>query len=261
MQDIIISIITVTYNAEADIARTISSVKNQSSESFEYIIIDGGSTDTTMAIVNTYGDTIAKKISEQDRGIYDAMNKGLAMAQGEWVMFLNAGDVLASDAIIADIIAALDNSIDFLYGDVICDYGTFKKPFFSPNEKKLPEAIKKGMCIFHNCIVFKTALHKQFLYQIEYKIAADYDAILRMVLAGIKVKKLSKTMVEIETGRGVSYINQVASLQERQRIMHQHQLAWFYRINNFNLLYITKFKQLIKNLLPKSIIEIIVRFK
>lgn len=114
-----ISVITVCYNSAATIGETLASVAAQRDVAIEHVVIDGGSTDGTMAIVDRYRDTVAYAVSERDRGIYDAMNKGLAAASGDVVAYLNADDFYAADdslAAVAD--AFLSTGCDFVYGDI-----------------------------------------------------------------------------------------------------------------------------------------------
>jgi glycosyltransferase len=114
-----ISVITVSFNSVKTIAATLRSVAAQSHVDREHIIVDGASTDDTMAIVRQHGSQISRSISEPDRGIYDAMNKGLAMATGELVGFLNSDDRYADANVLSDVTAAYDsNECDFVYGDL-----------------------------------------------------------------------------------------------------------------------------------------------
>ena len=114
-----VSVITVCYNAIRGIEKTIQSVISQSHDDIEYIVIDGGSTDGTIDVIQKYRDKIAYFVSEPDGGIYDAMNKGIKAATGEWINFLNAGDVFASkDAIMISMSIDTDG-IDVIYGDSI----------------------------------------------------------------------------------------------------------------------------------------------
>ena len=98
--DTLISVVTVSYNAVSTIEQTILSVINQTYPNVEYIIIDGGSTDGTVDIIKKYADKIAYWVSEPDKGIYDAMNKGVVVATGEWINFMNAGDIFTDSDVI-----------------------------------------------------------------------------------------------------------------------------------------------------------------
>lgn len=114
-----ISIITVSYNSEATIANTLRSVRTQTFMDYEHIIVDGASDDSTLSIVQREGRHVARLISEPDKGIYDAMNKGLSIASGELVGFLNSDDVYADDTVLEDVADLFDHgNVDFVYGDI-----------------------------------------------------------------------------------------------------------------------------------------------
>jgi len=114
-----LSIITITYQAEPFIRRTLESLMKQTSQDFEYIVIDGGSKDKTLAILAEYQSRINFLLSEPDRGLYDAMNKGLAVAKGKYIWFMNAGDVLADDRLVEDLVPFLRQEPDVVYGDAL----------------------------------------------------------------------------------------------------------------------------------------------
>ena len=129
-----ISIVTVVFNGEAFLEKSIQSVINQTYKNIEYIVIDGGSTDGTIDIIKKYQDKIAVWISEKDDGIYEAMNKGIALAHGKWINFMNAGDVLFNDNVLTDFCekSLAYPNVDFFYSDVI----TEKKTRYECNKEK-----------------------------------------------------------------------------------------------------------------------------
>ena len=117
-----ISVVTVCYNAADCIEHTMLSVLNQSYPDIEYIVIDGGSTDGTVDIIKKYADRLAYWVSEPDKGIYDAMNKGIAAASGSYINFMNAGDTFASDSVLAEIVPQINPNSQIVYGDVVLKY-------------------------------------------------------------------------------------------------------------------------------------------
>lgn len=153
-----LSIITVCYNAENEIARTIESVLKQTFNDFEYIIVDGSSTDSTLNIVNSYKSSIQQIISEPDKGIYDAMNKGIKMANGEWVIMMNAGDQFASNTVLDEIFSSyIPDSIDFIYSDVLVKNRNLWNI--------CPMDFDNGG-LNHQCVIYRKKLHQSIGYYI-----------------------------------------------------------------------------------------------
>jgi len=171
-QSPLITIITVAYNAVKDIENTILSVLNQTYPNIEYIIIDGGSTDGTLDIIKKYEDKISYWVSEPDKGIYDAMNKGTLKATGVWLNFMNAGDTFYDQQVLEKVFKDNDwSDTDVIYGDVYVKYKGGSKL-----KKTLPiKHLEKGMPFCHQSSFVRTTLQKQFLFNTNYKICADYD--------------------------------------------------------------------------------------
>ena len=157
-----ISIITVCFNSVETIEDTIQSVLSQTYKNFEYIIIDGGSNDGTIDIILNYKDYISKFISEKDNGIYNAMNKGIKAAKGEFVIFMNGGDCFASTTILKDISTDLNSDYDIYYGD---------NNKISPNSKRLktyPEKLTFSFfyssSINHQSTLIRRSLFETYFY-------------------------------------------------------------------------------------------------
>lgn len=171
MEKPLISVVTVCFNAISSINETVNSVLSQTYPKIEYIIIDGGSTDGTVNYLNSIVGKLASFVSEPDKGIYDAMNKGVAMANGEWIIFMNSGDTFVNNKILNQVSVFMeDETVDVLFGDTI-----FKSPwgkyiitgnFFDKKDAHLP------FC--HQSSFVRTALMKKFPFDISYKVAADY---------------------------------------------------------------------------------------
>lgn len=162
------SIVTVTYNVEKTIKETIGSVANQTYDNIEYIIVDGGSLDETLNIIASNSAYVSNYISESDNGIYDAMNKGLDMATGDYVLFLGADDVLYSPTVIEQVSKLMTSKDNVYYGNVI--FNTSGRVYNGRyNRYKLAL-----MNICHQAIFYPKHVYKEKRYDMAYKIFADY---------------------------------------------------------------------------------------
>lgn len=170
-----ISVVTVCYNAASAIEATILSVLNQTHPDVEYIVIDGGSTDGTVDIIRKYSDRLAYWVSEPDKGIYDAMNKGIAFATGDYINFMNAGDSFVSDDAVSSVVrVAQGNNYGVIYGDAIVVDGDFRY-----TSKALPlTGLRHKSCICHQA-AFISNVKDVLFYDTKYKIASDYDLFAR----------------------------------------------------------------------------------
>ncbi len=177
-----ISIITVCFNCEGLIERTIKSVIDQTYTNVQYIVIDGGSTDGTLNVIKKYEDNIDVLVSERDNGIYDAMNKGLEYATGDLIYFLNAGDYLCNNDILKNVIDKLSTNpdSDLLYGDFIY-YDDTSELRYSGYRAGIPDLIRRGCC--HQTIFAKRSTFARCgKFNTDYKIYADFDWLLRVVV-------------------------------------------------------------------------------
>lgn len=174
-----VSIITATYNSGKTLEQTISSVIEQDYENIEYIIIDGKSTDNTLDIINKYIDRGVKYISEEDTGVYDAFNKGLEIASGDYVQFLGSDDSLCSKDIISKIVSHLDDDTDILSAAIIVVDEKSSKQYIAYNHLALDKTNYRGGMIPHPGMFVRTSLGKKYKFDTSYKIVADYKFFLQ----------------------------------------------------------------------------------
>ena len=200
-----ISIVTVAYNSAATIADTLRSVAEQTHPDIEHIIVDGTSQDDTLAIVKNHGAHVAKLISEQDLGIYDAMNKGLTLASGEFVGFLNADDMLAGPDVVAAIArAAGAANTSVVFGDLV--YVNKDRPSelvrYWRSGSFAPSRMRYGWMPPHPTLYVSTSLVKTLgPFDLRFRIAADYDFILRYFShPGVGVAYLPQVLIKMRTG-------------------------------------------------------------
>ncbi|MGN6179198.1 MAG: glycosyltransferase family 2 protein [Mucilaginibacter sp.] len=217
----ILSVITIVYNNVKDIERTILSVVNQTYQNIEYIIIDGLSNDGTLDVIHKYENRIARIISEKDEGIYDAMNKGLAIATGDYVIFMNSGDEFFDPATVAAVFASADNA-DIYYGEteMIDDNGQS----LGQRRHKAPKqfnwrSFKYGMSVSHQAIYIKRSLVEP--YDRQYQLSADIDWILRIARKAKTIVNVNRYVAKYLVG-GMSKKKHKQSLVERFNIMKKH---------------------------------------
>ncbi|OOC46917.1 hypothetical protein XO09_04250 [Thermosipho sp. 1223] len=186
----LISIITVVLNDPHGLEKTIKSVINQDYPNIEYIIIDGGSSDETIKILKKYENKIDLWISEKDNGIYDAMNKGIKLANGEWINFMNAGDVFYDFGVLSKIFKEKDFSKwDIVYGNAILVGGEKTRPRISTSN--ITE-IKRKMLFNHQASFVKGFIYKEILFDTSFKYAADYDFFLKCYLSNFKFLHINR---------------------------------------------------------------------
>lgn len=179
-----ISIITVSYNAEATIGRAIESVLCQSYKNLEYIVIDGASTDQTTAILDRYSQEICMIMSEPDHGIYDAMNKGIRHATGDYVYFLGADDWLCNSEVmctVSDFIAA-HPGYSFYMGNVLLYQNVYRLVKRKRATRSMDDMKRGEMCPHQGLLVSRRLMQEGF--NTEYRIAADYEFFLRSIMGG-----------------------------------------------------------------------------
>jgi len=185
MNDMKVSIVTVCYNSAKHIKSAIDSVINQSYDNIEYIIIDGASKDNTLEIIQSYGNKIAKVVSEPDKGIYDAMNKGLKMATGDVVGIINSDDFYMNNNVIADVVKEMElKQVDSLFADLIFveENNTEKQVRYWKSKPFVKGSFFKGWHPSHPTFFVKNKIYKKYGYfKPEFTLAADFELMLRFL--------------------------------------------------------------------------------
>ena len=219
------SVITVCYNAQATIEDTIQSVIAQTYHHVEYIIVDGASKDRTLSIINRYRDRIATVVSEPDKGLYDAMNKGLRLATGDYVCFLNAGDSFHEDDTLQQMVHTLRELTelpDVLYGET--ELVDAEGHFVRMRRLQAPEhltwrSFRHGMLVCHQAFFAKRTLAEP--YDLSYRFSADFDWCIRIMKKSKVLHNTHLTLIDY-LEEGMTTRNHKASLHERFRIMTKH---------------------------------------
>lgn len=250
-----ISLITVTYNSGKTLADTIQSVLSQSYTNIEYIIIDGLSQDNTIDVIKKYELDFEGRmmwISEKDRGLYDAMNKGIKMATGDVVGILNSDDFYTSDDVLERVASELQNpDIDAVYGDVhfVKDSDLHKCVRYYSSKIFQRSLMRLGFMPAHPSFYLRREYFEELgLYQTDYKIAADFEFLLRVIYkAKIRMKYLPVDMVTMRVG-GAS----TSGFESHKRIMKEHLRAFrengiYANVFLLSLRYIYKIGEIISN--------------
>ncbi|SCD19078.1 Glycosyl transferase family 2 [Proteiniphilum saccharofermentans] len=237
-----LSVITVTWNAEKTVERTLKSVQEQTYPHLEHLIVDGASVDGTLRIIQEYSEgdlniqkegsilnrtTVQKRlrwISEPDQGLYNAMNKAIGMASGDYLCFLNAGDTFYAPDTVERMMQSFDRNKppDILYGEtaIVDDKGSF----LHMRRLKAPgrltwKSFKQGMLVCHQAFIVKRELTEP--YDLSYRFSSDFDWCIRMMKKAISIHNTRLTLVNY-LNEGMTTANHKASLKERYRIMAKY---------------------------------------
>ena len=223
-----LSIITITYNAEQFLERTIQSILAQTDQDFEYIIVDGKSKDGTLLIASTYKNRVNQLISEPDKGLYDAMNKGLKLAKGDFVWFMNAGDEINDKETVSRIVNVARESLpvpDVLYGDTffVNNEGEIQGLRSEITPHRLPKNLKwqdmkLGMLVCHQSFIVRKSIAPLYM---ENNLSADVDWEIECLKRAKEVQYLDFVVAKYLTG-GVSNQQLKRSLLDRYEVLKKH---------------------------------------
>lgn len=232
------SIVTVCYNSVKTIEQTFNSLLGQTYINYEYIVVDGGSTDGTLDIIKKYEAKFGSKmkwISERDNGIYDAMNKGIDMASGELIAFLNSDDYYEKDALCKlNEFYKINKNVDFIYGNTILVYNfdnTVITKLDIPINKITKKTLNAGMGFIHqSCFVKKSIFKKVGKFNTYFKIGADWDFVIRCYNSNVKFSKINTT---------ISYFSK-DGISSKSHVLERHKIRKFNELYNVIDLYLFK---------------------
>lgn len=250
-----VTIVTVCYNAATSILQTMESVLNQTYPNVEYLIIDGASTDHTLEIVKGIADKFRRKgyqlhiHSEADKGIYDAMNKGIRLATGKWINFMNAGDGFCSSDVLMRTFQN-DPEENLLYGDTIFQMN-FGNLLLKP---KSIDCLRKHMAFCHQSVFLPTSVMKASPFKLEYRIAGDYKFFYDYYNCGGSFRYLGYPIAYFESENGVSSTNILEAHKEKAHIRSEHlslswQIKYGFKYTGYH------FKEFLKGFFPKPLVE------
>lgn len=199
-----VTVVTVCFNSEATIEQTIESVLGQSSKDYEYLIVDGASKDNTLNIIDKYSDCGIRVVSEEDEGLYDAMNKAADLAEGDFIIYMNSGDVFADSYVLEDIEPYLNENVDLIYG------GTIRvKPEGDVTERYsgsniVLRLLLQGKMMCHQSVFTRTEVMRKYGFDKAYTITADYDFIARMAHDKRKMVYVDRIVSKVDNVGGIS---------------------------------------------------------
>lgn len=240
----LVSIVTVTFNSGETVTDTINSVLGQTYENFEHVIVDGGSTDGTVDLIQKFEGSYRGRLkwtSGPDDGIYDAMNKGVALATGDIVGVLNSDDLYADSNVLADIVSSfVESNCDVLYADLIfvdrADLDVTTRVWIAGDGR-----FTLGWYPPHPTLYLRRSVYEQNgWYKTSYKIAADYDYMIRLFMpgSGLKASYLPRTIVKMRQG-GVSTKNfrsNITTFREAQQSLEFYRIRMPYVVNALRVL-------------------------
>ena len=254
MSNPMVSVITVCYNCVGTIERTIQSVVVQDYDNIEYIVIDGGSTDGTVDIIKRYANKISFWSSEPDKGIYDAMNKGIKRAHGEWIHFRNSGDYFLSKHTVSEVFReSYDNDISVVHGDCYYVYPNF---YVRRTPTMLDHSYKDDMPVLHPATFVRTKLQQMRPFDLNYKSAADYNFFYWLCQDGHKFQYVPIVVATFATG-GFSSNWERAFIEDRRIQGRMNgfvgKCGVYYELWKRKLWKVTKGKRVLKKALDDSI--------
>lgn len=245
MDSLKITIVTVVYNDVNNIEKTIKSVIEQTYNNIEYIIIDGASNDGTIEVIKQFASNITKWISESDNGIYDAMNKGINMATGKYINFMNSGDLFYDKNVLFNIFNNARYDEEIIWGDTVGNFNNIKLlqqnvPFY----KSKSYCSKVGIC--HQSVFVPTIHAKEYPFNIVFKICADHQMLHFLHNKGIIFTQKDLIVSEITCEKGFSDKHFYLKMKERGEIYGISKTFKFHIYLYFNII-----KEMIRKLLKK----------
>lgn len=237
-----LTIITVCYNAVSSIEDTILSVISQTYRNIEYIVVDGGSIDGTLDIIKKYDLNISRWISEPDKGVYDAMNKGIGLATGDWINFMNAGDIFFDKNVLESVNGYLNDNIDVLYGNTCIEIENKRYRLIPENIIEL----NNHLPFCHQSSFVKSSLIKKFPFQLRYRYVADYAMFYAFYNMKCKFEYVDCIVSNYQIGEGLTASNMFDSYLETFTVNNQRPPLGRWKL---------KIKSILISFLPKSIVS------
>ena len=226
-----LTVATVCFNAEKTIEATIKSVLDQTYQNIEYLIIDGRSTDRTLELIGKYQtDSRVRVISERDSGLYNAMNKAASACSGEYILYMNSGDLFADRRVLADVVPCLD--ADIIYGNVIRIRQDGKHLEKYEGKHVVMRLLLMGRMICHQGMFTRADLMRAYRFNEQYTITADYDFVVRAHKNKCSMRHVDRTVAVVDSVEGISSrtANNDIMRREDDRSLRENFPVWYYLI-------------------------------
>ena len=250
------SIIVVSLNTKYQFLKTINSIKNQTFKKYEVVIVDGKSKDGTIDEIKKIKNKKFKFIIEKDKGIYDAMNKGVRKCSGSWIIFLNSGDILCNQNVLKKISKKKINEVDILFGDTIIQNKFFNYKSKAKNFTK--ETFLMPFC--HQSSLIKRNLLMKYRFDLKYKISSDFNFFIDSYYKSYSFLNLNLMISKVTSG-GLSDSNRKKVFQENIKIIRKYNYDIRYLIILYINIWFNHFKNFIKFLIPDYLISFILSIK
>lgn len=226
-----LTVATVCFNAEKTIENTVRSVLGQTYQNIEYLIVDGRSTDRTLELVGKYQtDSRLRVISEKDSGLYDAMNKAASVCSGEYILYMNSGDVFADKHVLADVAPCL--GADIVYGNVVRIRRDGKHLEKYDGKHVVMRLLLMGRMICHQGMFTRAELMRAYRFNEQYTITADYDFVVRAQKNKCSMRHIDRTVAVVDSVEGISSrtANNDIMRKEDDRSLKENFPVWYYVI-------------------------------
>ena len=255
MKNDIISIIVVSLNTKIDFLKTLASIKKQTYNNYEIIVIDGDSKDGTKKEILNKKNLISKYIIEKDNGIYHAMNKGIKISSGNWIIFMNSGDIFFNKNVLKDFDSEKFTKFDIIYGDTVVKTNEFM--YLVTSNRFNNNTLFMPFC--HQSVFVKSKILKKRKFSLNYKFSSDFDFFLFCYLNKKRFKRINKIISKVKSG-GLADRNRQKVINENIDIISKNgNKRLFYSFYFIKI--IQYFKDLIKMIFPKIIQRFILKIK
>jgi glycosyltransferase involved in cell wall biosynthesis len=256
--NVLVTIITVVLNQKENLEKTIQSVISQTYKNIEYIVIDGGSTDGTLDVIKKYQHAIYAWISEPDTGIYDAMNKGIDLATGRFINFMNAGDVLYEDRALEKVFQGHPKDCDLIYSDCEIVYDHDRRLI-----RKAGSAIElwRGMFCSHQSIFVRSDLLKKYKFDVNVKIAADFKFIFNLYLKGYRFYNSKATISSVAADGFSGKYCGVEAVVDRWNVVRKYKNNLKVNLYYCLLIMYKLAVALLGKVLPKAVFHSLIKFR